>query len=480
VIVDTRSALAHLPALSLDDQGQRRVDYRAVIALAAPLAANSAVQAVLGLTDTWFVGHLGIAATAAMGATFFLVLFVLLAFGGAGIAVQTFVAQAYGARRMTRAASATWTGMWAALILAPLFWLAAVSGRALIAPFGLQPDVAELAAEFWLPRLMGGPFAVALWTISGFFNGIGRTRVTLEIALAVAVINVALNAWFVFGLHWGIAGSAWATTCSQGIAVVLGLAAFLRRRVDARFKSRRTWRFSWPRLRRLFDLGLSTGLFAAVDLFGFALFQLMQVRLGPLDGAATQIVMMLTSAAYLPGLGVALAATTLVGQAIGAGDREWAARIGNAAIRVGMIYMGVVGVLLALGGPWLVAQFMDAGEVHAAGVARLGGTLLWIAAGYQMFDALNMGASFCLRGAGDVKAPTVMLLALSWGGFVPLVHMLSFAPGEGFTAWGPHLGWGAVGGWIAALAYISILSLILFWRWHSGAWRRIRLTLHGR
>jgi multidrug resistance protein, MATE family len=144
-----------------------------------------------------------------------------------------------------------------------------------------------------------------------------------------------------------------------------------------------------------------------------------------------------------------------------------------------VIYMGAVGLVLALGGSWLVAQFVvDTGAVAAAQaheVARLGGTLLWLAACYQVFDALNMGSSFCLRGAGDVKVPTLMLLALSWGGFVPLVHMLSFAPGEGFTRALPHLGWGALGGWTAAVAYISTLGLMLFWRWRSGAWRRIAL-----
>src|SRR5438445_10456601 len=121
--MDASASVSRLPAVALDSQGQRQVDYRAVIALAAPLAANSAVQAVLGLTDTWFVGGLGIDATAAMGATFFLVLFVLLAFGGAGLAVQTFVAQAYGAGELPRAAKATWTGLWAALLLAPLYWI---------------------------------------------------------------------------------------------------------------------------------------------------------------------------------------------------------------------------------------------------------------------------------------------------------------------------------------------------------------------
>src|SRR5450631_2602654 len=122
----TLTASSRLPAVRIDAQGNRHVDYRAVIALAAPLAANSAVQAVLGLTDTWFVGQLGIDATAAMGATYVLVLFVLLAFGGVGLGVQTLVAQAYGARRPARASSATWMGLWACVAFAPAFWVIAL------------------------------------------------------------------------------------------------------------------------------------------------------------------------------------------------------------------------------------------------------------------------------------------------------------------------------------------------------------------
>ena len=81
-----------------------------------------------------------------------------------------------------------------------------------------------------------------------------------------------------------------------------------------------------------FLLGFPMGLLYAADLIGAALFQIMQVKLGAADGAATQIATMLTSIAYLPGVGIALAGTTLVGQSIGAGDRDWAMRVGTRVI----------------------------------------------------------------------------------------------------------------------------------------------------
>jgi MATE family multidrug resistance protein len=96
-----------LPALRLA-QGERHVDYRAVIALAAPLFLNSGIQAVLNLTDTWFIGHISANATAAVGSVYWFVIMFVLLFGGVAMAVQTLVAQAYGAGERLRAAQATW------------------------------------------------------------------------------------------------------------------------------------------------------------------------------------------------------------------------------------------------------------------------------------------------------------------------------------------------------------------------------------
>jgi MATE family multidrug resistance protein len=217
------------------------------------------------------------------------------------------------------------------------------------------------------------------------------------------------------------------------------------------------------------------GAMYAADLFGMSLFSLMQVRLGQVDGATTQIVVMLTSIAYLPGVGLALAGTTLVGQAIGAGDRRWARHLGNAVIAVTTGYMGAVGVILASLGPWVMPLFVSAADPQAAEVVQLGLVLLWIAAGYQLFDGLQLGSGFALRGAGDVRVPALIFFGLAWGVFVPLAHSLSFAPGEGWFDVLPQFGYGAVGGWTAILVYVVLLAIALHLRWRSSRWQEIAL-----
>ena len=91
---------------------------------------------------------------------------------------------------------------------------------------------------------------------------------------------------------------------------------------------------------------------------------------------------------------------------------------------------------------------------------------------------MNISSGSCLRGAGDVRIPAIMVLALSWSLFVPLAHILSFKPGGGWVDWLPQFGLGAVGGWFAALAYICCLGSMLLLRWRSGAWRRVVLPLN--
>lgn len=472
--MDPTAQPSALPALRRDAAGQARVDLRAVAALALPLFVNSSLQAVLNLTDTWFLGRISTSALAAVSAVFWPVIVVNLLLGGVSMGVQTVVAQAYGAGARQRAGAAVRSGVWAALLTVPLFVGLAFAGRPLIGMFALGPDVAALAYEYWFPRLLGGPAGLAAWALTGFFNGIGRTRVTLAISIVAALVNALFNQVFIFGLGLGVAGSAWATT--SALLVNFGMALWLFRlpSLARDFGSGwGPWRPDGAGILRLVRFGSPIGLLPAVDLLAMAVFQLMQVRLGTVEGAATQIVIQLTSICFFPAIGIALAGTTLVGQSIGAGSRDWATRVGNTCIALAAAYMGSVCLLLAAAGPWLMPWFVGAGDANAGDVVALGVRLLWLAALFQFFDGLNIGSSFCLRGAGDVRIPTIYLLVIAWLGFVPLAHALTFPPGGGFVAFLPALGQGVVGGWLALVAYVVVLGTALLLRWRSGAWQRI-------
>ncbi len=469
-----RERVHALPALRLGADGRRHVDMRAVAALALPLILNSTLQAVLNLTDTWFIGRLSTAATAAIAAVHWLALLAMFLIGGVAMGVQTLVAQAYGAGRYRRTSQMVWMGLWASLLTVPAFVLTIAVAPGAFPVFGLPPEVEALALDYWGPRMIGGPLAAALWAAVSYFNGVGRTRIPLTIGLVVAVANFGLNELLIFRLGYGIAGAGWATTLAELAGVALAVTMILRLE-PARFQPRLTWRPKPGRIVTLIALGLPMAMTASADIGAAAVFQLMQVRMSIVDGAATQIVTIFTSLAYMPGIGLALAGTTLVGQAIGAGDRDWAERLGNRIIAVVACSMGGIGIVVAVIGPWLAPLFVNADDPRALEVIALCSSLLWLAAAYQFFDGVNFASAFCLRGAGDAKVPALLVLAFATLLFLPLTHLLTFSPGRGWIADAPGLGLGAVGGWSALLVYVLAIALALWLRWRGGAWRAIRL-----
>jgi MATE family multidrug resistance protein len=470
-----RSGAQQHPEERIDAAGRGHGDQRAVLAIALPLMANNAVQIILSLTDTWFIGRISTPALASIAAVQWLIFAIVLVLGGVGAAVQTLVAQYQGAGHHRRAAQATWTALWATLSLAPVFVGVASAGHVILAPFGFDPQVESLAAQFWFPRVFGTAFGVAVSAMFGFFIGIGHARISLFVTVITALANTVFNQLFIFQLNLGIAGSGWATTAAQFCGLLLTVAVFLSKPYRSVYQSHLVWRPKLGRVLRQLRIGFPMGLLPAADLLAYSIFQMMQVRLGTAGGAATQIIMSLTFIPYIPAMGIASAGTTLVGQLIGAADTVRAMRMGTRVIMLTALCTGGIGALLELASPSLFRFFASAQDTQAASAVALAVKLLWLAAAYQLFDGLTLGSTLCLRGAGDVIVPVAMALAVSWLLFVPLAHSLTFAPGQGWVHVLPQFGWGTVGGWIALVLYRMVLGMGLFLRWRSGAWQQIRM-----
>jgi len=464
-----------LPARRIDAAGKAHVDLPAIVKLAAPLMATNAVQALLNLTDLWFIGRLSTDALAAMSSIYWIVTCAILLCGGVGLAVQTFVAQAFGSRRKARASRALWNALWASLAMVPVFLVLAWIGPWLIGHFRLPPHVESLALEYWMPRIGGAFVGLMGWAAMGFFNGISAVRYTMAVVIVTTVTNAIFNQLFMFELGMGMKGSAWGTNVAQVVGVVVALGFFLNGTLAAQYRSRLMWRPKWSVIRAQLVVGLPIGVMYGADVLGLALSQMMIAQTGAVGAAATQIVMALTSMAYMPTIGIALAGTTLVGQSIGAGDRDWANRMGYVIIGLCAGLMAFIALLLIVVGPWVLPLFVSAGDAQAADVVATGLVLLWPAAAYQIFDGLYCGSGFCLRGAGDTRVPAATALVLSWFFFVPLAHTLIFAPGAGWIDGLPQFGLGARGGWLALMSYVILLGLAMFWRWRHGAWRKLDL-----
>lgn len=464
-----------LPVARRDGQGRLRVDMRALLAVAAPLMVTNAIQAVLNLTDTWYIGRLSSDAVVAMGAIYWLMTCAILATAGVGLATQSFVSQADGAGRRARASQCLWNTFWASLVTLPLFIGLALAGRPILAFFRLDPLIQDLAVEYWEPRLAGAFLGAMSWGLVSFFNGIGRTRLTLLVAVVTTLANVPANEFFMFQLGWGMAGAAWGTNVAQLVGLVVGMSIFLGEDLAHRYRTRLTWRPRLLMIRRQLAVGLPVGVMYGADVLGVALMQLMVTQVGKAGAAATQIVVMLTSLAYMPALGLASAGTTVVGQAIGLGDRNWAMHLGTFIARCCSVFMLSVAVLLLVTGPLFLPVFINPADPAAADVVAAAMVLLLPAACYQMFDGLYFGSSNALRAAGDTTVPAAVSITLSWLLFVPLAHMLIFDEDQAWISGLPQFGLGALGGWLALMTYAICLGSSMYWRWRSGRWQKINI-----
>lgn len=436
---------------------------RALLAISWPLIATYSLQAVIGVTDTWFAGRISADALAGLGAQTFLNLAVFVGLGGVAFAVQVPVAQAMGAGRPEAARAYLPAGLLAAALTLPCFMVLAWAGPWLFALWQLPAESAAQALQYWQPRMAGGVSVVLLFAVSSYLAGLGLTRASLWATLAAAVANVPLNQWLIFDADLGLAGSAHASTLANlaGVAVGLGMVP------------RAGWRSPLASLLarsvELWRTGLPIGIAAAADVLAMALFQLMMSHIGPTEGTATLLLLSLTGLAFWPALGLATGSVTLVGHALGAGQRHRIGPLVRASLWLMAGWMALVGAAMVLAGPPLLAVLLgsDAGAGGQAALA-LATSLLGLVAACQVLDAINLGSAFALRGLGDVRWASVLNTVCSLLLFVPLAAWLSLdSLGASVTA----LGWGAWGGWVAA----ALLSAVLAAAFHA----RLQWVLRG-
>jgi MATE family multidrug resistance protein len=185
----------------------------------------------------------------------------------------------------------------------------------------------------------------------------------------------------------------------------------------------------------------------------WTLFTAFIARLGTTDAAAHAIAMRVTSLSYMAGYGLCVAATTLVGQHLGAHNRAAARRSMVSCLVLVIGLMGSLGLDFS-SGVTPCGLFTHDDAVIALGVR----VLLWVAL-LQVFDGINLIAMGVLRGAGNTRWPMLVGLLLNWGLFVPSAALAIFVwPG------------GIVAGWAVAVGTVVVLALMMLLRVVRGAW----------
>jgi putative MATE family efflux protein len=416
------------------------------------------MQTLTSALESAFLGRFGTVEQGAAGLGAALLWPILIACNCSGIGVQICVAQSIGAQRRPDCGVFTWQGVYlTGLAWLPMFVLGlyALPLVRLLAP---SPELLEPTALYLRIELLGGLPALLNMTMIGFFRGIGDTRTPLLVVLVVECLSVLLASLLIFGVagcpRLGIAGAALSTVISRTVGTMIYLGLFLHRGQREGFLAQLRLPFDRHACWHLMRVSWPIGAQGTLEMGAWTLFTAFIARLGTADAAAHAIAMRVTSLAYMPGYGLCVAATTLVGQYLGAHNRA-AARRGMVSCLVLVIgLMGTLGFGFFLWRYPLVRLFTQDEAVIVLGVR----VLLWVAL-LQVFDGVNLIAMGVLRGAGDTRWPMLVGLLLNWGIFLPGAALVIFIwPG------------GVVAAWAAAVGIMVVLALLMLLRVLRGAW----------
>jgi len=394
---------------------------RALTRLAAPLVFTQLGQMVIMTTDVLLLGRFSriALAAAAIGNTVFY--FTWLMGAGPAAAVSPMVAHIVGEnpdnRRGVRAALRM--GMWAAgLVAAPMMVLLWFGGEILLA-LHQDPVLAAAAGQFLRILAFDLPFSLAYLVLRNFTTALGKPRAGLWVMGATIFINAALGYTLIFG-HFGaprlgIVGSGLATTISA-VFSFLGMAVYVQAapamRVYRAFR-----RFARPvgvKLAEVFRLGVPMGLTMTFEAMLFNAATLLMGTFGATALAAHQIALNVASVTFMVPLGVGMAATVRVGLASGAGDPDAARRAGLVAMMIGVGFVALCGVVMALAGAPIAGLYLGGRAEADLKVIAMAAIFLKLAAAFQVFDALQVVNAQSLRGLKDVRMPMVLAGASYW------------------------------------------------------------------
>lgn len=434
---------------------------RRVMRLAVPSAGEALLGMLVGLVNTYLVGHLGSASLTAVGLAWQWALAAMILFTAVGTGATALVARMVGGEDWTGAnrvvvqalAVAVAAGVLASVVLISL-------ASPAVALMGAEGEVLTQGVVYL--RVVSSVYVISAVMFIGnaCMRGAGDTRTPLLVMAVVNVINVAV-AWVLVGgvgpfPALGVLGAGLGSAAGRLVGGLLVVGLLLRGRAGLRLE------WHGPDLEVIWRI-LRVGLPASLDQLIFRLGMLAYVRvvsaLGTVAFAAHQIALNSESISFMPGWGFAMAATTLVGQGLGARDAERAERDALLAFYVAAGFMSVMGVAFMLWAPQIMGLFTDEPDVIA-----LGSTPLRLIGAVQPFLAAMMVFAGGLRGAGDTLTPMLVNGGAVWLLRVPLSLVV--------TRW---LGWGLTGVWLVMALDLTVRGAVLFAQFKGGRWKTVEV-----
>lgn len=473
---------------------------RSVFRLAWPAIAENALQTLLGLVDTAVVARLGTSALSGVGASQQLIWVLTTALIAVSMGTTVLIARFTGAGQRDRANAVLKQSIMVSLLMGVALAPVALISHPLLSLLGLPPEAANDGATYLSITMTFAVLIVFMFVAGAALRGAGDTRTPMFVTGFINIINAVLAVELVFGggkaseilsswlsslthsivtvpgLSWvpelGVAGSAWAAMISRGIGAFILLGLLMMPKGALQLWRGGSWRPNFDLIGRIMKIGIPSMVEQLVMSIGILVYSFLVIGMGEVLFATSRLVTNAIFLSQMPGFGFAVAATTLVGQNLGARRPRRALLGSQLATRSALIWMTAMGVVFYFFGDAILRVFTDDPEL-----LRIGGDAMKVIAFTQPPLALAFVLAGALRGAGDVKFPmwvtttAVWLVRLPTGAFLGLS-----AVGIPFTNISfPGLNLGLQGIYAGMVIEATMRAVFMYVRYRGGKWQTMKV-----
>ena len=431
-----------------------------IVQLSIPSILAQLSATVMFFIDASMVGHLGAKASASIGiveSTGWLMGGLASAVNmGFSVQVAHFIGanDFEGARRVLRQS-----------LICSLVWSVILSFSCLaISPFlpywlGGSAEIASDASLYFAIIGLCGIFFQMEGLAGSMLKCSGNMKVPSMLNIGMCVMDVVFNYLFIYILDLGVMGAAMGTGLAELVTAILMLYFLLVKSDMLSLKGRPgSFRPKSDTIGTAFKIGAPMGLQHMLMGGAYVVSTYIVAPLGTVAIAAHSLAITVESLCYMPGYGIAEAATTLVGQGIGAGQRTLTRSFAHLSVGLGIVVMTLMGILMWIFAPQLMTLMSPVDEVIAVGTS-----ILRIEAWAEPLFAAAIVCNGVFVGAGDTLKPAIMNLLSMWGVRLTL-------------AWYLAKDYGLKGVWMAMATELTFRGIIFLWRLFVGKWNQKLIT----
>ena len=439
--------------------------------LSLPAILAQLTTTVMQYIDASMVGSLGAEASAAIGLveTTTWMIGSLCSAGSAGFYVQ--VAHLLGAGRPRDARSVLRQAVSSMLLFGLIIGAVALSISPLLPRWlGGGDDIAATSSAYFAIFALCIPFFQFSMLGAGMLRSSGNMVVPSVLSVSMMAMDVVFNFFLIFptrqidilgtsltmpGAGLGVKGAAIGTGLAEVITALLMMYFLCIRSRELGLRAEKgSFRPTRKCLKEAFRIGMPMGVQQMIMNSAYIVITIIIAPLGTVALAANSLGIVIESLCYMPGYGISDAATTLVGQSMGAGRKNLMRRFAYMAVAMGMTVMAVMGVVMYVTAPYTMAMLTPVAEVR-----ELGTTVLRIEAFAEPMFAAAIVCYGAFVGASDTLMPSGMNLLSMWGVRITLAALLA-----------PRMGLRGV--WLAMCIELCFRGLIFLARLKWGKWEK--------